>query len=125
MIVALALVFPWVIAFSSNRYLEIFVAAHARRFGLRRDVRRELWRDRDLIIAHSILAFGAYPGLFGVFFHADLGDAQYIFYVISMIWVLVAVFNQIRVMLNIMKRHAFEGAALAEQRKAAKMSKRL
>lgn len=105
MILTLAFfVAPWLITFAGNRQLETIVAAHARRFGVRRDVTRELWRDRGLIIAHAIFALGMYPALIGIVFHSEIGSAQYVLYGISIVWVSAATFHKIRVVLAIMAR---------------------
>lgn len=55
--------------------------------------------------ANAIFALSTYPGLLGIVWHSEIGNAQYVLYAISVILVLAATFHQMRVLLAIFERY--------------------
>ena len=96
---------PLCIAYGGNRHLEIFIEARAKRSGIQRDVRREVWRDRPLFVANAVITLGAYIGLAGLVLHASLGDAQYAFYSIGIATAVWGFFKKLRASLILFERY--------------------
>lgn len=105
MILAIVLLLsPICIAFGGNRSLEIFVEGRARRSGIRRDVRKEVWRDRSLFVAHILMVVGTDIGLLGLIFRTSLGNAQYALYAIGIAIVLWAFILELKAYLALLER---------------------